>query len=116
MEKVIKLRNLDLIYQTSFHNGTILASIKELEEKFGIKATFVNDDKVYFELDLEVGGIPFTIYDWKEGYFTKDTQVWLHIGTRTPEDTKKVVEVLKNDYDLTAKYESYEERRARLGL
>jgi len=116
MAKVIELRNKTQIYGTSFHNGTVCASIQELETKFGVKASIEGDSKVNFELDLEVDGIPFTIYDWKEGLITKATTVWLHIGTQTVWGTKKVVEVLKNDYDLTAKYESYEEMKARLGI
>lgn len=116
MAKVIELRNKTQIYGTSFHNGTVCASMQELEDKFGVKASIENDSKVNFELDLEVDGTPFTIYDWKEGLITKNTVVWLHIGTQTVWGTKKVVEVLKKDYGLTAKYESYEEMKARLGL
>lgn len=116
MAKVIKLRNHNLIYGTSYHNGMVCTSFDVLESMFGIKASIENDDKVNFELDLEVDGIPFTIYDWKEGLITKATTVWLHIGTKTEEDTKKVVEVLKNDYNLTAKHETYEQMMARLGF
>ena len=116
MGKVIKLRNKTQIYGTSFHNGTVCASMLELEDKFGVQASIENDSKVNFELDLEVDGIPFTIYDWKEGLITKATTVWLHIGTQTVWGTKKVVEILKNDYNLTAKHETYEELLARYGI
>ena len=116
MAKVIKLRNKSQISGTSFHDGTVCSSMQELEYKFGVQASIVRDCKVNFVLELEVDGTPFTIYDWKEGLITKATTVWLHIGTKTEEDTKKVVEILKNDYNLTAKYETREEILARHGI
>lgn len=116
MAKVIKLRNKSQIYGTSFHNGIVCSSMQELEYKFGVQASIECDCKVNFELGLEVDGTPFTIYDWKEGLITKSTVVWFHIGTITEESTKKVVEILKNDYNLTAKYETYEEILARHGI
>ena len=116
MAKVIKLRNKTQIYGTSFHNGTVCASMLELEDKFGVQASIERDCKVNFALDLEVDGTPFTIYDWKEGIITKGTVVWFHIGTITEGSTKKVVDILKNDYNLMAKYETSEEILARYGV
>ena len=110
MAKVIKLRNKSQISGTSFHNGIVYSSMQELEYKFGVKASIECNCKVNFELNLEVDGTPFTIYDWKEGLITKGTVVGLHIGTITEGDTKKVIEILKNDYNLTAKYEASEEK------
>lgn len=116
MAKVIKLRNKCQIYGTSFHDGVVCASMLELEDKFGVQASIEGNSKINFELDLEVDGTPFTIYDWKEGFITKGTVVWFHIGTRTEGSTKKVVEILKNDYNLTAKCETHEETLARYGI
>lgn len=116
MAKVIELRNKTWIYSTSFHNGTVCASMQELEDKFGVKGIIENNSKVNFELDLEVDGTPFTIYDWKEGLITKSTVVWFHIGTITEWATKKVVEILKSDYNLMAKCETHEETLARYGI
>lgn len=116
MAKVIELRNKTWIYSTSFHDGVVCASMLELEDKFGVQASIGRDSKSNFELALEVDGIPFTIYDWKEGRTTKDTVIWFHIGTRTEGGTKKVVEILKNDYNLNAKCETREETLARYGI
>lgn len=118
MSKVIKLKDHDRIYGTSYHNATVTASMKELEEKFGVKAKrCVGDSKTHYEMDLEVDGTVATIYDWKEeGGITKDTVLELHIGTETAGGSKKVADIFKNEYGLDAKYTSWEELKKKLGL
>lgn len=101
MGKVIKLQNQSLIYQTSFHDGIIYASFDELEKKLGMEAQYEGDCKVNYELDCEVDGIPFTIYDWKEGDIDKSTKLHLHIGTQTKGQTEKVMAILEKDYRIT---------------
>jgi hypothetical protein len=113
MGKVIKLRDEERIYGTSYHNATVRTSMAVLETKFGLRAMGESGDgKTSMELDLEVDDIPFSIYDWKEEPRPNHTTVLdFHIGTRTAEESKMVVAILKSDYGLDAKYISPEELR-----
>ena len=95
MEKVTKMTNQNDLYKTSFHGDTICASFDELEKKFGLCANYEGDSKVNYEMDLEVAGIPFSIYDWKEGEIEKTDRVRLHIGARTAEESRKVRSMLR---------------------
>ena len=101
MAKVIKLRDTDRIYNTSFHNGKIYASFEELEEKLGVEAHYEGDSKVSYEMDCEVDGIAFTIYDWKEGAISKADKAYLHIGTDSVLNTLKVCDILEKEYGLS---------------
>ena len=118
MSKVIKLKDHDRIYGTSYHNATVRASMAELENKFGVKAKrCVGDGKTKYEMLLEVDGTVTSIYDWKEeGRVTKNTVLELHIGTMTEGGSKKVVDIFKNDYGLDAKYTSWEELKKKWGI
>lgn len=97
MNKIFPLKNQDSIYGTSYHDDFVYASLDELERVLGVKAFRYYDDKVNYEFDLETeDGIPFTIYDWKEGeYLPTDMKIHYHIGARTPEESKRVSEILK---------------------
>lgn len=117
MSKVIKLKDHDRIYGTSYHNATVRASMAELEKKFGLRNSGRSGDgKTTMELDLEVDGIVFTIYDWKEESPSVTDVLDFHIGTRTAEDSKMVVGILNTDYGLDAKYTSWEELRKKWGF
>ena len=111
------MKNLDAIYTTSYHNATVTASMKELEEKFGVKARrCVGDSKTHYEMFLVVDGTVATIYDWKEdGPVTKDTVLEYHIGTETDGGSKKVADIFKNEYGLNASFLTYEELRKKWG-
>ena len=117
MSKVIKLKDKNRIYGTSYHNATVRASMAELEKKFGINNTGASaDGKTSMELDLEVDDIAFSIYDWKEENPTEFDVLDFHIGTHTAEESKMVVAILRSDYGLNATYTSWEELRKKWGM
>lgn len=117
MSKVIKLKDHNRIYGTSYHNATVRASMAELEKKFGIRNLGGScDGKTSMELELEVDGIAFTIYDWKEESPTEFDVIDYHIGTKTAEESKMVVAILNTDYGLNATYTSWEELKRKWGL
>lgn len=100
MEKVTKMKNPNDLYSTSFHGGTLYASFEQLEKLFGLKARYEGDSKTTYEMDLEIAGIPFSIYDWKEGEIEKTDRVHLHIGARTLEESCMVRSLLRSEYCL----------------
>ena len=114
MAKIFELKGKerDKIYGTSFHYGTINASVNEVEKKLGVKVRRVGADKVNYEVDLSINGITATIYDWKEDDISRDTVVSLHIGTHTAEESKTVASILKSEYGLDATYKTWEEMLA----
>lgn len=117
MSKVIKLKDTNRIYGTSYHNATVRASMAELEKKFGVKNIGESwDGKTSMELNLEVDDIAFTIYDWKENNPTEFDVLDFHIGTKTAEESKMVVAILRSDYGLNANYTSWEELAKKWGL
>ena len=100
MDKIAirQLKDLDRVNMTSFHCGEVYASVQELENLLNVKADYFGDEKVTYEFDLETEtGIPFTIYDWKEGGIGTTWKVWFHIGTHTKEETEQVVNALKTN-------------------
>ena len=108
--KVLKGKALDNIFKTSFHDGTIHASVSEVEKKLHIPFMRLEDGdgKVNYEADLSINGITTTIYDWKEGDIDRDTVIDLHIGTETVTDTLAVAEILNDEYGLNVKTSSPE--------
>ena len=76
------LQDSDRVNMTSFWGDTIYTSASEICEKLGVKITCYGGDKTNFEFELETeDGIPFTLYDWKEGdWVTEDTRLHYHIG------------------------------------
>ena len=100
MEKVTKMKNPNDLYSTSFHGDTLYASFEQLEKLFGLNARYEGDSKTTYEMDLEIAGIPFSIYDWKEGEIEKTDRVHLHIGARTLEESDKVRSLLSSTYGL----------------
>lgn len=91
------LQDSDRVNMTSFWGDTIYASASEICEKLGVKITCYDGDKTNFEFELETeDGIPFTIYDWKEGdWVTEDTRLYYHIGARSADESKKALEAIK---------------------
>ena len=85
------LQNSDRVNMTSFWGDTIYASASEICNKLGVKITYYGGDKTNFEFELETeDGIPFTLYDWKEGdWVTEDTRLYYHIGAHNEEESKK---------------------------
>ena len=94
--KIFNLSDPNLVNGTSFFGDTIRTSFKALEERLGVAAYYFGDEKVTFELELETEtGIPFTIYDWKEGWLSKSTTAYLHIGARNAEESHMALEAVK---------------------
>ena len=105
------LQNSDRVNMTSFWGDTIHASAEEIREKLGVEISCYGGDKTNFEFELETeDGIPFTLYDWKEGdWVSEDTKLHYHIGARTEEESRKAREALsaaglenKDQMDLVA--------------
>ena len=69
------LQDSNRVNMTSFWGDTIYASASEICNKLGVKIACYDGDKTHFEFELETeDGIPFTLYDWKEGdWVTEDT-------------------------------------------
>ena len=80
---------------TSFHDNTITASVRELEEILGAPTFMCNDgtDKVNFEWEMETeDGEVFTVYDWKEYRpISRDEQIEWHIGGNGRQITYKAL-------------------------
>ena len=90
------------LYKTSFHETTIHNSLAQICGALGIPVPeYFADDKVHFECHIEMDGIFFTIYGWKESdLVNKDTILDYHIGTATPEESDIVAKTLKEEYGL----------------
>jgi hypothetical protein len=77
---------------TSFHDNTITASVRELEEILGAPTFMCNDgaDKVNFEWEMETeDGEVFTVYDWKEyRYIAEAETIEWHIGGKSRSETE----------------------------
>ena len=98
MTKILPLSNPSQVNGTSFHGCTILASANEIRSKLDIDVTCYGGDKTNFEFDLELedGCTPFTLYDWKEGdWVDEDTTLYYHIGSQTAGDSKRALQALK---------------------
>lgn len=95
--KVLPISEKNSTIGTSFHDDTIYASANEICKKLGVSITCYYGDKTHFEFELELeDGTPFSIYDWKESDLVdEDMKLYYHIGARNPEDSHKVLEVLK---------------------
>lgn len=81
---------------TSFYGDTFKATACEIKEKVG-KPTydFGGDEKVNYVWELELeDGTPFTIYDWKEFWFSDGSVIEWHIGANNAGDSRKVKAVL----------------------
>lgn len=85
------LQDSNRVNMTSFWGDTIYASASEICNKLGVKIACYDGDKTHFEFELETeDGIPFTLYDWKEGdWVTEDTPLYYHIGAHNEEESKK---------------------------
>lgn len=94
MEKTI-VTGYDGIFSSSFWGGVVRASIAQLEKLFNVESVYQDDDKTKYSLQLVADGIPFEIYDWKEGIIDENTILWLHIGTNDESETDKVVKALR---------------------
>lgn len=119
MTKILPLSNPSQIGGTSFHGYTILASANEIRSKLDIDVTHYGGDKTNFEFDLELeDGIPFTLYDWKEGdWVDEDTTLYYHIGSQTAYGSQMALQALK-ERGLKGFAPSYAEitRKMTLGL
>ena len=92
--KIKKSNNCNL---TSFYGDTFKATANEIERKFGkpAYAFYGEDEKTTYEWELELeDGTPFTIYDWKEFWFTDNSKIEWHIGANNAEDSHKVKAIL----------------------
>ena len=92
------LTNSDRANMTSFWGDTIYTCATDICNKLGVKITCYGGDKTNFEFELETeDGIAFTLYDWKEGdWVVKDTRLHYHIGARSANESKKVLEIIKS--------------------
>ena len=94
MKKIqFKDASLGEVIGTSSHRGYVRASAKELSKVLGSPLTG-DGDKTTFEWNKKFGSIIFTVYDYKEGYITSQTEVEYHIGTKSSEDTGLIVGLL----------------------
>jgi hypothetical protein len=78
---------------TSFHDTTIVASVKQIIEMCGEPSYESNtgEDKVNYEWTMETdSGNVFTIYDWKEYRpITLNERITWHIGGHNREITEQ---------------------------
>ena len=82
---------------TSFYGGCIIANANDISKVCG-EPYKIYDEKVTYEWELEVDGIPFTIYDYREiSSPNMTTTINYHIGTFTKSDTDKVMNILKEN-------------------
>lgn len=90
---------------TSYHKGVIIATASEISKVLG-KPSDGDNYKTLFEWDRECNGLVFSVYDYcafnipyiKEMNYislASRTRLEYHIGTKTEEETKKIVDVLK---------------------
>jgi hypothetical protein len=103
------------LYKTSFHYGYIHNSLLQICTALGIELPKrERGDKTHYDFALEINGIFFTIYDWKESDLVNERTILdYHIGTATVEESKQIAEILRT-YGLNAKCETYEEMQARV--
>ena len=94
-----KVKAYDGFVPSSFWGVMVKASIAQLEKLFGVQATYQDDEKSKYELELIADEIPFNIYDWKEWWLDENTIVWLHVGTNLKSESKEIAEILRG-YDL----------------
>jgi hypothetical protein len=76
---------------TSFHGTTIITNVGKLKSLFPGSYYSQNDgeDKTNYDFTLEVNGVVFTIYDWKEYRpIGDDEQITFHIGGSSKEITE----------------------------
>ena len=101
------------LYKTSFHYAYIRNTLLQICTALGIELPkYELGDKTHYDFALEIDGIFFTIYDWKESDLVNERTVLdYHIGTATTEESKQVVEKLRS-YGLNA--ETAEEMEARV--
>ena len=78
---------------TSFWNGCLKSTRSDLEKMLW-KASR-GYDKVQWIWFCRIDNIPFTIYDYREPKYNKDTEIEYHIGTAVKEDTLEIVDKLK---------------------
>lgn len=80
---------------TSFYGGYIYATGNEIAKICG-EPNILYDDKVTYEWELEVDGIPFTIYDYREiSSPNMSTRLYYHVGAFNKDATKKILEAFK---------------------
>ena len=93
-----KFSNIDLMLLngTSFHFGYVNDSAENIDRVLG-NHELCMDEKVFYEWPRKLNdNIVFSVYDYK--YYKRppyNEKIIYHIGTKTPEDTEKVVEALK---------------------
>lgn len=90
------LKDTSVLNGTSFYGYTVTSSVDRLTNYFGINPDREGsaDGKTSVEWDLEIEGIPFSLYDWKEPKFSDDEIVQFHIGTHTEQESKAVCMLL----------------------
>ena len=85
---------------TSFHDTTIVASVKQIIEMCGEPSDESNtgEDKVNYEWIMETeDGNVFTIYDWKEyRRITLNERITWHIGGNSRQITEQAKSELIN--------------------
>lgn len=89
---------------TSFHDTTIITSVKQLTEILGEPCYDGNDgeDKVNYEWIMETDdGDVFTVYDWKEYRSINETErIRWHIGGHskrvTEQALKEMIRLIKS--------------------
>ena len=98
MTKIQNLTNSDRVNGTSFFGDTICTTANEICEKLGVDITCYGGDKTNYEFELETeDGIPFPMYDWKEGWVTEDTKLYFHIGARNATESHKALRAVKEN-------------------
>jgi hypothetical protein len=82
---------------TSLHGGYVKSTACKISKALGCKigSAFRGQYPTTFEWDKKYGSVVFTIYDYKQGAMCSSTVLDYHIGTKCPEDTAIIVEVLK---------------------
>ena len=86
------------IRETSLHGGYVKSTACKISKALGCKigSAFRGQYPTTFEWDKKYGSIVFTIYDYKQGPKCSSTVLDYHIGTKCPEDTGIIVEMLKS--------------------
>ena len=83
------------IVGTSSYRGYVKTTANALSKVLGSPRSG-DGDKTTFEWYKKYGSVVFTIYDYKEyAGIRKNTVFEYHIGTKCPEDTGIIVEMLK---------------------
>jgi hypothetical protein len=105
--------NINMI---SFHDGYVIASCNEIQEKLQDEPIYIlkTDDPEYWKTHIKFNsklddGTVFSIYDYKLNDYNSDNRdeiITFHIGTHTAQDTIKVVKFLK-EKNLKAIYDPY---------